>query len=430
MSFIPISVDDLKVGLYIKLDHGWNEHPFLRNSFKIGSQKDIGIIRKQRLTKLSYDPARSDPKAVEALASSHQSENRVESEEEVPSSHEEIEEATQTLQHEKEQLLESLFTHQDTIKETEKAYQEALSKNRTVLQMISVGQPEGVDLSTQVVGSIMDILQCPSPTLTLVNASPKDITEKVSVYSMNACSLSLLLGQTLELSQEDMQTLGQGAMFHNIGLHRVPSTVRSKRKEDLSAKERQLLEAYPHYGRQMVEGLPGISPGSLNIISQHQENLDGSGYPQGLKGTQIAFLPKVVRVVTEYNVLLNNGHESHHLPPNQALTYLYTKMKEKCEPDIIDAFIATVTIYPPGSFVRLTDDGVGLVVKTNKSERLRPLVVLYETIQDSGDLVIIDLVKEQELSIKESLDPKDLDPKILAQLQQSLGGIKGCFVSA
>ena len=99
------------------------------------------------------------------------------------------------------------------------------------------------------------------------------------------------------------------------------------------------------------------------------------------------------------------------------------------EPDIIDAFIATVTIYPPGSFVRLTDDSVGLVVKTNKSERLRPLVVLYETIQTSDDLVIIDLAKDQELSIMESLHPKDLNPNILAQLQENLGGIKGYFVS-
>lgn len=431
MGFIPISLDDLQVGLYIKLDYGWGTHPFLRNSFKLESHTDIGIIRKHQLTKITYDPTRSDPQALEKLAASAQSEKQGDPEEDVSVSRAEIEEAEQALQAEKEHLHEKLFSHQDTLKETEKAYKGALNQTRTVLKMISMGQAESLDLAKEVVGSMTDILQCPSPTLTLVNVPPpKDLTEKVFVHSMNVCSLSLLVGGTLELNQEDMQTLGQGAMVHNIGLHRVPSAVRTKKKDALSAKERQLFEAYPHYGRQMVEGLPGVSSGCLDIISQHRENLDGSGYPQGLKGDQIAFLPRVVRVVTEYNSLLNNGHGGARLTPTQALTYLYTKLKEQCQPDLIETFIATVTIYPPGSFVRLTDDTVGLVVKTNKAERLRPLVVVYETIQDSGDLVIIDLTTERALAIKESLHPKDIDPKILAQLQQSLGGIKGYFVSA
>jgi HD-GYP domain-containing protein (c-di-GMP phosphodiesterase class II) len=430
MGYIPISVEGLKVGLHIRLDHGWNDHPFLRNSFKINSHTDIGIIRKQGLTKISYDPALSDPQALEALASQSHKETRVNSENESSLSEAELEEATNALQQEKEKLFDSLLTHQDALQETEKAYQNAINQNRAVLKMISMGELEGLDRTKEIVGSMMDILQCPSPTLTLVNTPPpKDITEEVSVHSMNVCTLALLLGQTLNLNQEDMLTLGQGALFFNIGLHRVPSVVRVKQQDDLSTRDRHLLEAYPHYGRQMVEGLKGIPPGSLDIISQHQENLDGSGYPEGLQRDQITFLSKVVRVVTAYYSLLNNGNKSHRLTPNEALIYLYTKMKEKCEPDLIDAFIATVTVYPPGSLVRLTDDCVGLVVKTNKSERLRPLVVLYETVQESGDIVIFDLAEGRDTSIKESLHPRDLDPKILAQLQQTLGGPNGYFVS-
>ncbi len=431
MGFLPISLADLQVGLYIKLDYGWGAHPFLRNSFKLGSQKDIGIIRKHQLTTITYDPTRSDPKALERLAASSQSETRMDPDEDVSLSEEELEEADQALSAEKEKLLEGMVAHQGTIKETAKAYQDGVTQNKTAMQMISLGQAEGVDLSKHVLESMMDILKGPAPNLTLVNApSPKDIAEEVSVHAMNVCSLSILLGETLGLNQEDGQALGQGAMFHNIGLHRVPPVVRKKKKDALSDKERQLLEAYPHYGRQMVEGVAGIFPGSLDIISQHRESLDGSGYPQGLKGPQIAFLPRVVRVVTEYDSLLNNGHGADPLTPTQALTYLYTKMKEQCQPDIIDAFIATMTVYPPGSCVCLSDDSVVLVVKTNTSERLRPVVVLSETIQDSEDLIIIDLAKERALSIKESLNPKDLDPQILAHLQQSLGGTRGYFVSA
>ena len=430
MSFIPISVDDLQVGLYIKLDHGWREHPFLRNSFKIRSQKDIAIIRKHKLTKISYDSALSDSQGLEGLASAPESENRADPKKEVVLSEEELEGADLSLQEDKEKLIQDLVVRQDHINETEKAYQDAFQQNQSAQQMISLGQSEGLDLCKQMVKSMMEILDGPSPTLTLVNAPIlKNITEKVSVYSVNVCSLALLVADTLDLTQEDRQTLGLGALLHNIGLHRVPSAVRGKRRDALSPKETQMLEAYPYYGRQMVERLSGISPDGLDIISHHRENLDGSGYPQGLKGTQIAFLPRVVRVVTEYTSLTNNGQESDRHIPTEALRYLYTQMREKCDPDIIDAFIVSVTIYPPGSFVRLTDDSIGLVLKSNKAQRLGPLVALYETTRTSDNPAFIDLAQEPQLAIKESVNPQDLDPKILAHLHQDLEGIKGFFVS-
>ena len=196
MGLIPISSDDLTVGLYVKLEHGWSEHPFLRNSFKIRSQTDIGIIRNHGLTKIFYDPALSDPQALKDLASSlhFQPENRVASEEEDALSREKVDEATHALREEKEELIQKLFTHQDTLNQTEKAYQNALHENRKALKMISMGQSGGLDLSKEIVGSMLDILQCSAPTLTLVKTSdPKGIMEEVSVHSMNVCSLALLL---------------------------------------------------------------------------------------------------------------------------------------------------------------------------------------------------------------------------------------------
>jgi len=122
MGLIPISAESLVVGLYIRLDHGWNEHPFLRNSFKISSPTDIGIIQKQGLTKISYDPASSDPQALEAMVPQLQNDRPANVEKENSFSETELEEATKALQQEKEKLFDTLRTHQDSLQETEKAY--------------------------------------------------------------------------------------------------------------------------------------------------------------------------------------------------------------------------------------------------------------------------------------------------------------------
>ena len=67
MGFIPISLEKLQVGIFIKLDHTWTEHPFIKNTFKITSEDDIALIKKHRLFKILYDPDQSDPDALHAL---------------------------------------------------------------------------------------------------------------------------------------------------------------------------------------------------------------------------------------------------------------------------------------------------------------------------------------------------------------------------
>jgi len=176
MSFLPLKLDQLQVGLYIKLHYGWGGHPFLRNTFKIQSHKDIAIIRRNQLTKITYDPTRSDPQAVEQLTSPQQSETPESPKEATIISEEELNNAEQALREEKEALHEKLFSNQS--------------------------QPQ------EVVRSMTTILDCPSPTLTLVNAPPpQNLVEEISVDSMTVCSLSLIFGATLGLTQEEMEVL-------------------------------------------------------------------------------------------------------------------------------------------------------------------------------------------------------------------------------
>jgi len=67
MGFIPISLEKLQVGIFIKLDHTWTEHPFIKNTFKIASEDDIALIKKHRLFKILYDPDPLDLRHLSCL---------------------------------------------------------------------------------------------------------------------------------------------------------------------------------------------------------------------------------------------------------------------------------------------------------------------------------------------------------------------------
>ena len=137
----------------------------------------------------------------------------------------------------------------------------------------------------------------------------------------------------------------------------------------------------------------------------------------------IAKNARLVGTIVEYNLLTNNQRSSSSMGPGQALSYLYTKMKNKYGLDVIEPFIATVTVFPPGTFVQLTDGGFGLVIKTNTEDRLRPVVMVYEQEASYEQAAIIDLMRERSISIDKSLDPKSLPERVkLALLPSKLKG--------
>jgi HD-GYP domain-containing protein (c-di-GMP phosphodiesterase class II) len=427
MGFIPISIEKLQVGIFIKLDHTWTEHPFIKNTFKITSDDDIALIKKHRLFKILYDPDQSAPEALHALeatspppfqeSSPVQQDSLLEASEEEPLTSQETPEP-----------IEAFNSPHEALYRAKKAYLDGLRQSESITNKLGAADPAGLALADQLVGSMMTLMKGTSPGLALITPLiPAKPEEEVFMDSMNVSALSLLLGKTLRLSQEDTLTLGLGAQLHLLGMQRIPTALR-KKKVPLNPQEKRLIEMYPQYGREMLERVPGVPRGVIEIVHQHRENLDGTGFPQGLRANHIRYLPRLLRVVTEYNKLTSQWEARSSLLPTQALSYLYVKMKNQCDFDVIQAFIATVTVYPPGSLVQLSDGTMGVVMKSNEQERMRPLLVLYkEGASQEEDLTLLDLSTHQDLTIEKTIDPKEIDPQIRTLLTPS--NLKGYFIS-
>ncbi len=102
----------------------------------------------------------------------------------------------------------------------------------------------------------------------------------------------------------------------------------------------------------------------------------------------------------------------------------------RIEPDSSAYKTATVTVYPPESYVQLSDGSVGVVVKTNEHERMRPLLLLYEegVFSQDRNLIGLDLTSHKELSIEKGLDPQKIDPQIRTVLTPN--NLNGYFISS
>ena len=84
----------------------------------------------------------------------------------------------------------------------------------------------------------------------------------------------------------------------------------------------------------------------------------------------------------------------------------------------MQALVRALTVYPPGTFVQLSDESVGVVTSINSQNPLRPLVMLYTPEEFNHEAMIIDLLRETHLDVQKVIRPNELPPKVLERLSR------------
>ncbi len=109
------------------------------------------------------------------------------------------------------------------------------------------------------------------------------------------------LGRHLELDEDSIVALRRGGYLHDLGKIAVPDEI-LKKGSDLTMAEWQIMKQHPVTGENICKPLKSLRL-VLPIIRHHHEHVDGSGYPDGLRGQEIPLLPRILQVVDVYDAL-------------------------------------------------------------------------------------------------------------------------------
>jgi putative nucleotidyltransferase with HDIG domain len=120
-------------------------------------------------------------------------------------------------------------------------------------------------------------------------------------HSQRVCDLSLLIGESLGLSQEAQEELRVGTILHDIGKIGVPDQILNKPGR-LDDAEFEIMKSHPVIGYEICKPLM-LSEGVLLIIRNHHEKLDGTGYPDGLKGGELPLSLRIVCVADAFDAM-------------------------------------------------------------------------------------------------------------------------------
>ena len=191
-----------------------------------------------------------------------------------------------------------------------------------------------------------------------------------------ACAIwASTFGCHIGLERDDLRDLALGALLCDVGKIKLPTALLS-RPPPLADHEWERLRGHVEASRRIVEATPNLSPIVLDIVSAHHERHDGSGYPRGLKGTEIPLLARIAGLVDSYDAMISVRPYAASRSPHQAVMELYETRDRLFQAELVEQFIRTCGIYPTGSLVELTDGSVGVVMEVNALKRLRPSVML------------------------------------------------------
>ncbi len=396
-----IKPQQLCIGLFVQLDLPWMKHPFMSSSFKIRSEEQIASLKHLQLESLRIDPTRSDAEPL-PLGPSAPVVTAPE-----PS------EAEKALWEEKRQRIKVLKERRVRLNRCANQYRESLSSVRQLMDRLFSSPGQAVETANQVVQEMVGELTADQEVaIQLVNMKSQD--ENTYFHVINVAALSLVLGRKLGLKPEQLQVLGLGALFHDLGQQMIPPKVLRK-KEALTPAEEQLRRRHTQYGVEMANKMGSLPPGAVTVMAQHHEYIDGSGFPLGLKRTDIHILAQIVGLVNRYDNLCNPVNGTRALSPYEAVSHLFAREKARFDPRLLQVFIANLGVYPPGTVVTLTDGRLGAVVSINSSELLKPNVLVYSPDVPREEALILNLL-EEDIAVLGCLRRDQVKPEMLTYL--------------
>ena len=194
-------------------------------------------------------------------------------------------------------------------------------------------------------------------------------------HSVNVAILSSLLGVLLKLSREEQLKLTLGGLLHDIGKVTVPYEILTKAGH-LSDDEWSVMQGHPEAGRQRLKKMFPNDTLLSTIALQHHEHIDGSGYPNHLKGEQIHRYGRIVAIADVYDALTSVRPYKRAYTPSVAHRLMATCSPGHFDLDLLKLFFDNVAIYPVGTILK-TQDGYAIVKKVEFGYTLTPVVCVF-----------------------------------------------------
>ncbi len=381
-----VDIDDVKVGMYIHDVYERDGMMLVSEGRLIVNTEQINELRQRGVKRVRIDTDKSSVKKKEVPGKKVAKDDKQREEE----YYKELENAV-TIHH------------------------EGVIRVSEVLHAIRSGQPFSLSIIKSAARDIVEsLLKNPDALISL--SQLKGYDDYTYVHSVNVAILLASLALAMGYPEERLIELGMGGLLHDIGKMRVPEKILNKPGK-LTDTEFAIIKRHPEFGIETILDMRGISDITRKIVLQHHERYNGKGYPLGLKGERIHEVGLMSAVADVYDALTSDRVYKAAWTPQKALALIFKGCDTEYSRRIVELFTKHMGVYPVGSFVKLSNGELGVVIRIDREKLLRPVVlVLFD--KNGTRLRVpkkIDLWEERniekrkQVKIEISLNPKAFD---------------------
>src|SRR5438552_1233363 len=168
------------------------------------------------------------------------------------------------------------------------------------------------------------------------------------VHSTRLAEWGMRVGQELGLEGAALQNLEVAALLHDIGKVGIPDAILRKPGR-LDDEEYALMKKHPEYGWAVLRMLPGFERAALDIL-HHHENFDGTGYPAGLKSSEIPIVSRIVSVIDAFDAMVSSRPYRTGLPFEAGVRRLTVAAGTQFDPVVVKCFLTFAQAEMPTVF--------------------------------------------------------------------------------
>ncbi len=266
------------------------------------------------------------------------------------------------------------------------------------LAAVREGRPPDVNESRVVAEQIQSALM--RSNLLLLRALEPNSPYRLADHCVNVAIIAGRIADGMEYGIADTLRVVQAGLLHDVGMARLPTELLEKEGR-LTEEEFDLVKRHPEYGAEIVGKLGDTYQWLRRVVHEEHERARGQGYPRGLVAEDIDPMAQIIAVADIFEAFSHPRTYRSTFTTYDALHKVIGMRDEYLVPDVVDALVNEISIFPLDSFVLLSTGEIGRVVATNPRNMMRPAV---ETVWDAAWTPIretrrLDLSSEPEISI-------------------------------
>ena len=218
----------------------------------------------------------------------------------------------------------------------------------------------------------------------LKDFEPAEGKNYLATHSVRTTILSMVIGTYLKLPTYRLIELGVAALMHEAGMLKLPSNIYLSQRA-LNPVEQKAILTHPVLGYSMLKSFNFPLPVCLAAL-EHHERERGTGYPRQIPGEKISLYSKIIAVTCSYEALSSKRPHKEAKDGYTGMLELLKNEGKQYDDTIVKALVLSLSIYPIGLYVLLSNGKKGQVVDVNPENPRFPIVQIFDEFTPDGKI--------------------------------------------